>query len=108
MQPQHSEYRTDPLPGKQAPRQGAWSMADAATTEVPVSPPAVSSMSTRGSSVSLRQAEDGDVIEREWVDAVKKAATDSGEDPYELARALIALKVEYMKKRYNQDIKIPE
>jgi len=65
-------------------------------------------MYSQASAVSLRQAEDGDVIEREWVDAVKKAVAHNREDPYELARALIALKVEYMKKRYNQDIKIPE
>jgi hypothetical protein len=74
----------------------------------PTASPVARPTGTQGDTASVRQAEDADVIERDWVDAVKQAAADNRGDPYEFARALIALKVEYMKKRYNQDIKIPE
>lgn len=53
-------------------------------------------------------ASDKDVIEREWTDAVKKAIHDNRDDPYILAVALTRLKVQYMKQRYNEDIKTSE
>lgn len=54
------------------------------------------------------QASDSDLVENEWVDAVKKIMVTYRTDPYNKNRALTLLRADYMKKRYNKDIKVPE
>ena len=54
------------------------------------------------------QADDGDLIEREWVEAAKKVMTENKDDPYNQCKALTMLKLQYIKKRYGEDIKVPE
>lgn len=54
------------------------------------------------------EAEDSDLIEREWVDRAKQIVEHTREDPYEQQRALSQMKADYLKKRYNKDIKISE
>jgi hypothetical protein len=53
-------------------------------------------------------AEDTDLIEKEWVDRAKQIVEHTREDPYEQQRALSQMKADYLKKRYNKDIKISE
>ncbi|HYF97064.1 MAG TPA: hypothetical protein VD947_03430 [Patescibacteria group bacterium] len=54
------------------------------------------------------EAEDNDLIEKEWVDRAKQIVEHTKEDPYEQQRALSQMKADYMKKRYNKDIKISD
>lgn len=54
------------------------------------------------------EAEDNDLIEKEWVDRAKQIVEHTREDPYEQQRALSQMKADYMKKRYNKDIKISD
>jgi hypothetical protein len=54
------------------------------------------------------QANDSDLVEREWVDAAKRIMDTYRSDPYNKNRALTFLRADYIKKRYNKDIKIPE
>lgn len=54
------------------------------------------------------EAADIDVIEKEWVDKAKQVIAETRTDPYKQVRALHALRADYMKKRYNKDIKLPD
>ncbi len=49
-------------------------------------------------------AADEDVIEKEWVDKVKKIITLTKNNPYERARVIAQLQADYLKKRYNKDL----
>lgn len=54
------------------------------------------------------EAEDSDLIEKEWVERAKQIVEHTKEDPYEQQRALSQMKADYLKKRYNKDIKISD
>ncbi len=49
-------------------------------------------------------AEDSDVIEKEWVDKVKKIIILTKNNPYERAKVIAQLQADYLKKRYNKDL----
>ena len=51
-------------------------------------------------------ADDIDVIEKEWVQKAKKIVDETREDPRKQKDMLSEFKADYMKKRYNKDIKI--
>jgi hypothetical protein len=53
-------------------------------------------------------AADADLIEDEWVAAVKKIIEQYRGDPYSQSKAMTLLRADYLKKRYNKDIKVPE
>ncbi len=50
--------------------------------------------------------DDGDLIEKEWVNRVKHIIASNRNDPYKQSEQLAALRAEYMKKRYGKDIKL--
>ncbi len=58
--------------------------------------------------VTPQIANDSDLIEKEWVEAAKKIMDTFKTDPYNKNRALILLRADYLKKRYNKDVKVPE
>lgn len=53
-------------------------------------------------------AEDTDLIEKEWVEKAKEIVERTRHDPYLQNREMTKMKADYMKKRYNKDIRIPE
>jgi len=53
-------------------------------------------------------AADADLIEKEWVDRAKQIVDHTRDNPYEQQKAIAKMKVEYMKKRYDREIKAPE
>lgn len=53
-------------------------------------------------------ADDGDLIEKEWVDKAKKIVESFREDPYRQSKELTLFKADYMQKRYNKTIKLGE
>lgn len=53
-------------------------------------------------------ADDIDVIEKEWVEKAKKLLAETVDDPYVGAQQITLLKADYMKKRFNRELKIPE
>lgn len=53
-------------------------------------------------------AEDKDDIEKEWVNKAKKIVEQTKVDPYLQERAVSRLQADYMKKRFNKDVKLPE
>lgn len=46
-----------------------------------------------------------DLIEKEWVSKAKQIVEQTRDDPYKQSEGLTMMKVDYMKKRYNKNIK---
>lgn len=53
-------------------------------------------------------ADDGDLIEREWVNKAKKIVESTRDDPHQQSKELTVFKADYMKKRYNKSLKLGE
>src|SRR5688500_5267774 len=49
-------------------------------------------------------ADDGDIIEKEWVMKAKQIVEATRQDPYRQTKEIHKFKAEYMKKRYNKII----
>lgn len=54
------------------------------------------------------EAADSDLIEKEWVERAKQIVDHTKDDPHEQQKALSRMKADYMKKRYNKDIKVSD
>lgn len=79
------------------------SQSDPASTDVN------SSVPTPISNVSVpSEAADSDLIEKEWVERAKQIVDHTKDDPHEQQKALSRMKADYMKKRYNKDIKVSD
>lgn len=66
----------------------------------PQSPPAAAS------SAAPAIADDGDLIEKEWVEQVKRIVAKTANDPYLQNQQLTQLRAEYLQKRYGKDVKV--
>lgn len=78
--------------------------ATAATSGLPIPAPVpVDNSSTDDTSVPLVAA-DEDLIEKEWVDKVKKVIAETKDDPYLREQQVKQLQVEYVRKRYGRGI----
>jgi len=53
-------------------------------------------------------ADDNDLIEKEWIQKAKDILKFNSKDPHEQNDQMSAYKADYMKKRYNKDIKLTE
>jgi hypothetical protein len=53
-------------------------------------------------------ADDTDLIEKEWVDKAKAIVEQTAHDPYLQNQEINKVKVDYLKKRYNKDIKLSD
>lgn len=53
-------------------------------------------------------ADDADLIEKEWVEKAKEIVERTKHDPYQQNKEVEKVKIEYLKKRYNKDIKLTE
>jgi hypothetical protein len=51
-------------------------------------------------------ADDGDLIEKEWVNKAKHIVEHTRDDPYKQSEELTVVKADYMQKRYNKTIKL--
>ncbi len=71
-------------------------MAQPATIPVPISPD------------SPADAQDNDLIEVEWVNKAKAIVDKTREDPHSQNKEINKFKADYIKKRYNKEIKVAE
>ncbi|HTE58547.1 MAG TPA: hypothetical protein VK694_07440 [Verrucomicrobiae bacterium] len=53
-------------------------------------------------------ADDTDLIEKEWVEKAKQIVAHTSQDPYTQTKELNKLKSDYLKKRYNKDLKLSD
>lgn len=97
------------VPGTPPPAAAAW-----LPPTVPVAPQAGNGSgqgqsAPSGVNVSVPDiADDGDIIEKEWVDKAKEIVGRTRQDPYKQARELHRFKAEYLRKRYNKTIEAVE
>lgn len=53
-------------------------------------------------------ADDADLIEKEWVIKAKHIVEQTAQDPYLQNKEISKVKADYLKKRYNKDLKLAE
>jgi len=53
-------------------------------------------------------ADDAELIEKEWVLKAKQIVAATKEDPYTQTKEMSKFKADYLKKRYNKDVKVEE
>jgi hypothetical protein len=77
---------------------------------VPAAPaPLPANNSQQGMAVPIATpqiTDDGDLIEKEWVNKAKQIVERTRDDPYKQSEELTVFKADYMKKRYNKTIKL--
>jgi len=98
MEPQ--EATTTPQPAGN----GAAAVAVMSEVAAPVSSAGVSVATP----LSPVQADDTDVLEDGWIDVVERIVKEQQHDPYMLNRAMTLARADYMKKRYNREVKNPD
>lgn len=54
------------------------------------------------------EAGDVDIIEKAWIEKAKKIVDQTSTDPFQQQKMLSKVKAEYIKKRFNKDIKISD
>lgn len=68
-----------------------------------------SQLPQQGASMGLPAiADDADLIEKEWVLKAKEIVARTKGDPYRQNEAIQHVKADYIKKRYNKDVKLRE
>lgn len=79
---------------------------------VPVAPSASHPMYAQPSAQQLSSmptiADDTDLIEKEWVTKAKEIVERTKQDPYMQNKEVEKFKADYLKKRYNKDIKLTD
>ncbi len=94
-------------PTSVAPQQGGTGDPQTVTTipSVPASPPSPPGVPVDDAAL---MADDADLIEKEWVVRAKAVVEQTKTDPYAQNRELSKVKAEYIKKRYNKNVKVSE
>ncbi len=86
-------------------------VAPASPPPIPSTPPAASPTFTpppiaTPALTTPAVADDLDLIEKEWVDKAKSIVARTRSDPYSQNKEMNQFKADYMKKRYNKDIRM--
>lgn len=110
---QATEQRNIEQPAAQAPvspAQAAQSVQDAAASgaslAIPGLAPAAAGVAAVADEATL--AEDGDLIEKAWIDKAKQIVNHTKNDPYHQNIEINKVKKEYIQKRYNKEIKLTD
>jgi len=72
------------------------------------SPSAADDVAATTQSASLTIDDDGDLIEKTWVQKAKQIVERNRDDPFRQSEELTVFKADYMKKRYGKTIKISQ
>lgn len=74
-----------------------------------ITPPEQPLGQTLASTIGTPQiADDADLIEKEWIEKAKEIVAQTSDDPHAQAREIQRFRADYIKKRYNKDIKVEE
>ncbi len=78
------------------------------STALPTDPLTSTSSPHAGSQNNGLQADDADLIEKEWVVRAKSIVASTQDNPHEQTKEMSKFKADYIKKRYNKDLKVSE
>lgn len=103
-----------PIPGEQAPTlQGNGAVpavppasANPVIPPVPMASPQNSQSPAGSTDNDDLAADDADLIEKEWVVKAKQIVEQTKNDPYVQNKQITRMKADYIKKRYNKDLKV--
>lgn len=102
-----SRPETTPAPAR--PSTPSPAQAHPAPQAVPMAPPvSLQPVSAPANSPSPLSADDNDLIEEEWVIKAKQIIAATREDPHAQTREVTKFKADYLKKRYNKDLRLEE
>jgi hypothetical protein len=92
-------------------RRASQSLPPAPVAQPPINaiaanPPSSVPLSTNVTNPTV--ADDNDLIEKEWVEKAKQIVATTKDDPYIQNKEMSRFKADYLKKRYNKDIKLDE
>lgn len=92
-----------------APQQPQISSQPIGSTPAPVvSPHDAPPAGVVGITATPQIADDADLIEKEWVDKAKQIVDHTRHDPHLQSKEMNTMKADYLKKRYNKDLKLSE
>lgn len=101
------EQSLSPLPGNPS-QQATPAPAQPLPQASPVAP-IPPTASQQGQNVAApMSADDNDLIEKEWVIKAKQIVSATKDDPYTQNKEMSKFKADYLKKRYNKDIKVED
>ena len=112
--PASPENQPQPTGGEvQPPLTEAGASAPAQSAPLPVQPPVLPTVpqtsapqaASPQADVGPQQADDVDVIEKEWVEKAEAIVEQTKDDPHAEEEAIEDLQIDYLKKRYGKDIK---
>ena len=83
-------------------------LPDSASLQAAINNAVTPTVPTDNSSTAALMADDADLIEKEWVLKAKAIVTQTRDDPYKQNREMSKVKADYLKKRYNKDLKLSE
>lgn len=93
----------------QAPQAGSTPAAMPAPTAIPQADPVHMPASQQPvSTTNPAVADDTDLIEKEWVTKAKQIVASTRDDPHLQNKEINKFKADYLKKRYNKDIKLED
>lgn len=93
------------LPSAQPPQQTVQSSHPVAQP-LPSQPPVFQQPTPQQLSSMPVIADDTDLIEKEWVEKAKEIVERTKHDPYQQNKEVEKVKADYLKKRYDKDIKL--
>ncbi len=98
-----------PVASEQAPKSGQ--SVPSFSVPLPTQPPIndqQSVVSDTSQSVVQTLPDDGDLIEKEWVNKAKAIVERTRDDPYKQSEQLTVFKADYLNKRYDKTIKVSQ
>jgi hypothetical protein len=104
--PPNPEYSPvgSPEAGGQAPAVPSFAVPQAPSA----TPPQATGTAVNPALATPTVADDGDLIEKEWVVKAKQIVSSTKQDPYQQNRQLAAFKADYLQKRYGKAVKLSE
>ena len=94
------DQQPTPQVGEQANQAASIALPVSGSTPIADDTATTNSIVTDNSTPQL--AADDDLIEKEWVDKVKKIIALTKDDPYKKSQVIVQLQADYLKKRYNK------
>lgn len=106
--PNNSDYQRGVLPGTDSVATAMASLNQPQMPDPGANVNAVHQLPKQANPVGPDIASDKDVIEKSWVKKAEQIVSMTKRDPYSQAKALNALKADYINKRYGKQVRVVE